>query len=172
LRRDHELIEKTKKTYPKVSIKSSEEFFSWFNSIAPTFILHNIVECKSLKACGFLSSKFSIKALSSGFPCFTLYGPGHITNIVITSDGIFEIDFSHLQFVFPMYGSLREIPMEEKEEYKKMKDLFDELEKDPMKAVKIEKIENIDPEYLQIEKSIFAKSILDLFKQASFLISQ
>ena len=53
-----------------------------------------------------------------------------------------------------------------------MKKIFEEIEKNPMMAVKVEKIKNINPDYLNIEKDIFANEVLNLFKQASSLIFQ
>lgn len=171
------LIDKAKKRFPAVSIKSSDEFFSWFNTIASDFIIENIVECKELKACGHISGKFSLLALSNGFPCFSFDGLGHITNIIITSDGLYEIDFTHLQFDFPTKGSLRDFSKEDREsnieEYVKMKSLFKELESNPLKAVKITKIKDVNPDWLILENPItLANEILILFKIASSLISQ
>ena len=143
-------------------MKTKEDFYSWIEETLPIIVKHWIIDGKQLKQCGTVSSAIAAKANEDGFNAIVVSEPGHFVANIEVDEGYFRVDATHLQFNFKHGGCLRDYDKDD-EEYIKMKELFQELKKDPMKAVDISFInENIKNEGVGYDKD----SLLESFKHA------
>lgn len=133
-------IELSKKGY-QTSIATEEVIYDWINKYIPNVIHDQIVQQKSLKQCGGVSTFIAGLLAKDGITAGIVEEPGHFVLIIPTQNGnSIRLDATHLQFK-QSKGGLRDFSPDEREsdEYKQMKQLFEDLKKDPMKAVSIEK---------------------------------
>lgn len=114
------------------------DVLNWINTNIPFVVQQYIILPKQLKDCSGVSAKIAAMARHDGLEAFTEDYGNHVVAIITCKEGFFIIDATYLQFDFICGGSLNEINInEDPEEYKRMKDLFSKLEKNPMDAVKI-----------------------------------
>lgn len=115
------------------------DVLEWIRETIPDLVLRYIVDPKELKQCGTMSQRIANKAIEDGLKADVVDSLGHIT---VHLENEYIIDATHLQSEFPFHGSLRDFNYDERnsEEFVKMKKLFDELAKNPMKGVKITKV--------------------------------
>lgn len=120
---------------------------NWLDTILPEVVLRYIVEPCAIKRCGTVSQKIVDLAKDYGLNAEVEDLLGHATALIKIDEGIFRVDATHLQSLFPYHGALRDFARWEREEgddheYKRMKRFFEELKENPMKAVKIEFYKN------------------------------
>lgn len=136
------------------NILSENEIKSWLTSIIPDLVYNKIICTKELKQCGHLSEYLAGLAAKNGITAGYVREHGHFVSIFPLKNGdALMVDPTHLQFQFTR-GSLRDFSIEERnsDEYIKMKNLFDDLYKNPNKAILIEKIKL--PNYIQPPQKI------------------
>ena len=129
----NESVKEIASYYPNVSLKSFSDFNSWLNSVIPKLIHKYMIATKSMKVCSTISADFAEIAADKGFPVGVLKIPGHHFNVAFTSDGLYKIDLSAIQFVCKHDITDRKNRKEVIENYKK-------LYNDPFSAIEVNKM--------------------------------
>lgn len=134
---------------------AEDKALSWINNKLPLVVRLWIVETGQIKQCAELSARIAKLAKRDGLDAHVISEPGHFVVYIISGDGAYRVDATHLQKHFT-FGSLREYRLgeiegllpEEQEERDKMIALLDELKSNPMKAVEVEYIK-FDPQLVR-----------------------
>lgn len=126
-------ISELQKKFPNISMKSFSEFKSFLDSIIPKLIHKYMLLSGAMKVCSTISPDFAEIAATKGFAVLIEHVPGHVRNIVITSDGPYVIDLSYIQFLCQHDLTDKSVRQEAILAYKS-------LYKDPFTAIKIEKL--------------------------------
>lgn len=113
----------------------------------PAFVHGWLVDKRTVKQCGTVSTDFALVAHREGFRVFVVSVPGHFYNVVMTKDGPVKVDLSACQFEVER-GALHDFGPEERDtpEYQEVKDLFARIERDPFSAVRIEPLPGFSPD--------------------------
>lgn len=118
-------------------MKSFKDLQIFLQKIVPLLVEKHIIQARAVKACSGISPDFVFYAQKAGFKAFVKRVPGHVKNIVITSDGPIEVDLSYIQFEFcPKYTQENgeEVSNPERRELER---LLDKVKKDPFSAIKV-----------------------------------
>jgi len=118
--------------FPQVQIRSFSEFKTFLDSLVPKLIHRYMLRSGSMKICSTISSDFAEVAATAGFPVITKNLPGHMVNVVLTTEGPYIIDLSYIQYLCGGYDLIDPDTREE------VLETFHQLYKDPFKAIKIE----------------------------------
>ncbi len=128
----HELTDLQSK-WPQASLKSSEELLSFINQVVPPLIYQYMIVGRTTKACSGISPSFGVLANEAGFAVFLSRLPGHIVNVSLCSDGIFQIDLSNIQF---------QVDSNQKE-WKEHQRLLQMVARDPFAAIQITRLNHL-----------------------------
>lgn len=127
----NETLISLKSRFPQVSLKSFSEFKSFLDSILPKLIHKYMINSMAMKVCSTISPDFAEIAANAGYAVIVQHVPGHVRNIVLTTDGPYVVDLSYIQF-------LCNHDFHDKENRKEVLQNYKELYHNPQKAVKIE----------------------------------
>lgn len=119
-------------------IPNEDEFLEWLDYAVPIFVDRWLVDGRSLKVCGQISSDFSAVSIDRGFPVYVRHVPGHFVNVAVVAGGALRVDMSAAQFECDI-ASLRDFDPEERgsASYAKTKAVFDRIHRDPMSAISV-----------------------------------
>jgi hypothetical protein len=120
-------------SFPNVKLHSFNSFKLFLDNLVPKLVHKYLILSGSMKNCSGISPDFSEIAVQSGFPVLTMIEPGHQLNLVLTTDGPYSVDLSHIQFLCKHEANNKEERQEVLKNYKKLYD-------NPFLALKIEKL--------------------------------
>lgn len=134
-------------------LKSSKDLMKFLQIVVPFLIKDRIVDRCALKQCSEVAPLFTYFAEKEGFQTKTVQVPNHYYSIVKTSDGVYKIDLTYIQFMMPdgVYEG-------DEEYYEELQKLLKKASDNPFSVVKIEKIDdhlpsenaiNIKPRYAE-----------------------
>lgn len=78
--------------------KSARELSALLVEVVPVLVYFKMIYARAVKVCGQISDAFAAIARARGFEAYLVSMPGHFVSEVVTSDGVFEVDLSHVQF--------------------------------------------------------------------------
>lgn len=121
---------------------SSSDLEQFLSNSVPYFTYRYLIQAGSLRQCGSISDAFATVVKDVGFEAYVTSRPGHFLNVVKTSDGVFEVDLSAIQFEFDRYKSYESDAAEDAEMMRLMKVIAE----DPFRAIKVRRIAEV-PEW-------------------------
>ena len=125
-----------KEELEKSHYPSFSQFKIWLDDNIGKLIHKYMLRTKSMKVCSTISPEFIEIARDAGFTVGIARAPGHVYNVVLTSEGPYKVDLSAIQFVCKHDISDRENRKEIIANYKN-------LRSNPSSAISIEKLDQI-----------------------------
>lgn len=122
--------------FATLSASDLEQFLA---KSVPYFIYKYLIQAGSLRQCGSISDAFATVAQDAGFEAYVTSRPGHFLNVVKTSDGVFEVDLSAIQFEFDRMKAWESDEAEDAELTRLMRIIAE----DPFRAVKVRRIDEV-----------------------------
>lgn len=96
----NEILENLQSNFPNVSLKPFAEFKSFLDALIPKLIHKYMLLTNTMKVCSTISIDFAEIAATAGFAMLIdRKQPGHVRNIVLTSNGPYLVDLSYIQYV-------------------------------------------------------------------------
>jgi len=126
-------------------LPSKQDLNKFLHQVVPQLVDRYIIQSQSIKACSSISPAFEVLAKQAGFPTQTEDTGRHVVNYVTTSDGVFRIDLSAIQFDFcPDYNvewSERDFAGDDPHRVEVQR-LLDIVKKDPMQAIDVRSVDD------------------------------
>lgn len=113
---------------------TSAQLKEFLREAIPVLVLRELVMSGTVKSCSGVAPALAAVARDRGFDARVVRTPGHFLNVIQTSDGVWEVDLSAIQFEY-----CRDAPDERKE----MRRLLQKVIKNPFAAVKIRRAEEM-----------------------------
>ncbi len=115
--------------FRNVRLRTSSELREFLLESVPVMVLTSMIGCGAVKVCSGISPDFAEVAASRGFAAFVMRKPGHVVNVIATSDvGLVEVDLSQIQFEYDVYTD---------DEYAETRRLLKKAAADPFKAIRV-----------------------------------
>lgn len=80
------------------STKSEADLQAFLDEVVPVLVYDEMIRTGAVKVCGSISDTFASIAASRGFEAYVIPLYGHFVNEVVTTNGVFRIDLSAIQF--------------------------------------------------------------------------
>ncbi len=127
-------LESLHEKFPQAQLQPFSKFKTFLDGLVPKLIHKYMLRGASMKVCSGISPDFAEIATQAGFAVITKVKPGHMVNVVLTTEGPYEVDLSYIQYTCNGYD------LSDPDTRDEALDTFRELYKDPFKAIKIEEL--------------------------------
>lgn len=78
--------------------KSEADLKAFLDEVVPVLVYDEMIRTGAVKVCGSISDTFASLAASRGFEAYVIPLYGHFVNEVVTTNGVFRVDLSAIQF--------------------------------------------------------------------------